>query len=590
MTRVENPKPTQAPVSEELKKKEQKNIRSIVAGLEAFNAQEFDLAIAGFRSDIVWYSDTLPRPLEGPEAIKQGIQEFFKIFPGSRHSLANIFASGNFVSSIMNVKGKRINGFLGLPPVEIPFEFTEMAVNQFDDDGYRIATWTTWNQVHLLQEMGVIPASFAGKKVVILGQGYPSHRSSSDQNPPHLTGSGSAVSSESLPAINIPPGVDPYSYKIETITKAFDQVENFTASVQPHSAPQVAVNERIYSTKVQAELRHLSIKPGSHTGRVAGRASLTWKIIPEDFVASPGVEAPAIAFDPTRSQRCILEGHFEFDDAEHSGFHGFGTGRTWPSIQGNPQLLLGTIMEILRGHGKLRGLKGTVVTNGYFHPPSSMTLETLIRVRDPSGSLRATASVPAARTIPGPHRESTSLLFRGEMNPENPVAFILASGGQFLGAHGHELLRLTDVSWTTQGTQGLRSRSQNGRVVGEMDFRVFFEAFQQGSPIPFQTRHAALHFYDSKGATVGTLDANIVEGRAFPTQIPDAPMEVFQMGSLAPITEGTGVFEGASGLVSVNVWLSILPRAIDSLVLIRLWDPDRRYRAATKKVWGNSLG
>jgi len=584
MKRVRDPVAVQTRDSGRSEERGKKNISSVVAGLEAFNDQNFDLAIADFRSDMVWFSDTLPHPLKGPEAIKQGIKEVFRIFPGVAYSLANVFASGNLVSSIMNVRGNRINGFLGLPPVEKPFEFTELAVNQFDDDGYRIATWTTWNQVHLLQEMGIIPASFAGKRTVILGHDYSPRWGDTTLD------SQASSESEPLPTIKIPPGVDPYTYKIKTVTKAFDQVVSFTLSLHSDSAQKVEVDKRGNSTEIRAQLHHLGIEPGTRVGCVDGRASLTWKIIPEDFVASPGVEAPAISLDPTRSQRCILEGHFEFADVLKSGFYGFGTGRTWPSIHGDPQLLLGTIMEILRGHGKFKDLTGTVVTNGYLVPPSTMKLEVLVRARDPSGDLRATVSSRVARPTSGTSSGTTSFLFRGEMNPKNPVSFILGSNGQFLGAHGHELLRLSTVTWATRGRKGLRSQTRSGTVVGEMNFKVYFDAFQKSSPIPFQTRYATLDFCDSKGAQVGTLDANIVEGRAFPTRLPDAPMEVFQMGSLAPVTGGTGLFEGASGLVSVSVWLSILPRAIDSLVLIELWDPDGQYRAATEKVWDNSLG
>src|SRR5579871_2683702 len=74
------------------------------------------------------------------------------------------------------------------------------------------------------------------------------------------------------------------------------------------------------------------IRAQNRLGEPVASIGIDWRVIPEDYVATPGCLPPPTELDATRSQRfAMYQGQFQWNDRQRSGFRGFGAGRTFPS-------------------------------------------------------------------------------------------------------------------------------------------------------------------------------------------------------------------------------------------------------------------
>src|SRR5206468_3790841 len=81
---------------------------------------------------------------------------------------------------------------------------------------------------------------------------------------------------------------------------------------------------------------------------------------------------------------------------------------------------------------------------------------------------------------------------------------------------------------------------------------------------PIQTTNGVFSFFDREGKTLGTVNANMIEGRAMRTELEGAPMPVFRFAGFGPLLGGTGFFDGADGMMSMNSVVSVFPRALST--------------------------
>jgi hypothetical protein len=403
----------------------------------------------------------------------------------------------------------------------------------------------------------------------------------------------------------LPAGKDPETYRLEAVTHLLQQAAYFPLySVANPLSPNrpipsaagemigVEVNEEShrFDIRVEQPTCERGLPAANRVGEAAATVHIRWLVIPDDFVAAPDREPPPTPLDPSRSQRfCMLQGQFRFKDRQGSGFHGFGTGRTFPARSaGRPQLWLGAVIDVLQGYGRLRGLSGTVCVNGHIEPPTSLALNLLVRMVDPEGRLRARDTLTPPWQAPGAPPDAVFLTFLGEPDPERPTRLIAGPGGRMIGSEVHERLRLVHLDFEVGTHAGLRAGATTGPVVGSLSGTLFFSpspGAEPPSPIPFQTRDGVFTFCDRHGKVVGTLQADIVEGRAFATRLAGAPLPVFRFAGFGPFLGGTGAFGDAAGMLSLNAAISVFPRTLSNLYVLRVADADGRFRAACRGAW-----
>jgi hypothetical protein len=403
---------------------------------------------------------------------------------------------------------------------------------------------------------------------------------------------------------SIPPGESPETYQIGPVTRLLKSAAFLPIfSIHDPSAvntpiPSPTSPDRIIGILVNEQLHRFEygvdqpedgggLAACNRFGEPIATVHIRWMVIPDDFVAAPGRTPPPTELDPTRSQRfTMLDGQLKFSDRDQSGIHGFGAGQTFPvMVAGQPQLRIGAVVNVLDDFGKLSGLPGLFVVNGYIQPPQSLFLNFVARFMDPRGRLRARSPLSPLQVMPNPDPGTVFLVFEGELDPDRPVTLNRGPGGRITGSNVHERLRLVDPTFDMATPSGLRGRTEEGPVVGRLQATTLFDPTSPLNPIPFQTRNGLLTFYDRGGDEIGTLRANLVEGRAFLTPIQGAPMPVFRVGGFGPFIEGTGQFAGAIGMLSLNAVISVFPRTLSMLYVLRISDPDGRFRAASRAAW-----
>jgi hypothetical protein len=187
------------------------------------------------------------------------------------------------------------------------------------------------------------------------------------------SGPGAGPSAAALPPL--PPGANPETYQIETVTDLLKKAAYLSifsradpsrpntpipAPGNPAAIIGVEVNEDLHRFDVHAQgpTAKEGFRVKNRFGEAVANVHIRWMVIPDTFEAGPGREPPPTPLNPMVSQRfTMLDGQMTFKDRGRSGFRAFGTGRTFPVlVGGRPQLRLGAVIDVLEEFGPLRGL------------------------------------------------------------------------------------------------------------------------------------------------------------------------------------------------------------------------------------------
>jgi hypothetical protein len=403
---------------------------------------------------------------------------------------------------------------------------------------------------------------------------------------------------------SFPPGVDPTTYKIAEVTRLLKSAAYFPIFNIPNpSTPNdpillfpwldllmigVNVNEQLHRFDVRVGQHGHALKATNEVGDPVANVQIRWTPMPGDFQAAPGRFPPPTILNPFVSQRfCMLNGQLNFIQPSGTGIRAFGTGRTFPSRE-NGQLVLriGAVIEILEGLGDFEGLTGAMVINGFIQPPHNLALNLVARLMDPKGTLRAHSEPPAIATPQDPDPNAVFMYFLGEPDPSKPVTLNIAPDGTILGSNVSELLRLVHISFEANASD-VRSRTDEGPIVGSVSAKLFFNPMDPRPVQPIQTTDGVFTFWDRHKNPIGTVNANMVEGRAMVTPLDGAPMPVFRLAGFGPLLGGTGEFRNADGMMSLNAAISVFPRTLSNLYIFRFYDPSGQLRQAARTAWSS---
>jgi hypothetical protein len=328
---------------------------------------------------------------------------------------------------------------------------------------------------------------------------------------------------------------------------------------------------------------------GLRASNVVGQRQLDfrfrWLIIPEDFGVAPGREPQPTPLDPTRSQRFgILDGEFRFGPNGRSQFRSIGAGRTFPALGDRQSIRLAGIGNVMDASGQLQQHQGVYVLSGSYTPPAEFRLNIFIRFNDLQGDLEAEAPLPplepVAESIPG-----TTYLYVRTYSDPSQAQLIPGPGGIPAGLIAAEAISMFHTDSSDQGQMGLRCRTTIGPIIGSHSVKTYFFPSQATpgtaiSPIPFSDQEQ-FHFTDARGDAIGSITANVIEGRSIITELPgtapDLGPQVF--GGFALAEKGTGEFAGCKGIVT-NVGIGTVDPHLTSIIYIfDLLDLGGRFRA-----------
>jgi hypothetical protein len=314
------------------------------------------------------------------------------------------------------------------------------------------------------------------------------------------------------------------------------------------------------------------------------RQHLILEMMPNNFEAGFGRKPPPTLLLPFLSQRFYMsEGVFDFLDPEHSGFRAHAAGRFFPATSGGAVYLrIGVVVEILQYLGRLEGLVGNLVVNGYTTPPQIFANNFIIRFVDPTGKLQSDAPIPPVQNpVPNPEPNASFVPLMAELHPNYPFMIKQSKDGKKKQIHMVERLRLVDSSFDVNPV--LRSRTVEGEIVGEQTTTLVFDPDDPNEVIPLYSINSEFKFFAEGNKLIGSLRANLFEGRAFRTRLPELDQTFFRITGFGPFIEGTGQFKEVVGMVSVNGSLSLTPGALSAMYMLRMADPLGRFRSP----WGS---
>jgi hypothetical protein len=407
---------------------------------------------------------------------------------------------------------------------------------------------------------------------------------------------GTATSAPSLPNLNA------QTYPFPVVQHMIDEAAIINTYTLPESdrsgrdaggrtsseARGMELSQTLHRFNVDLELpdAEFGVRVSNIVGEPIGKLKHRWQVIPDDFVASPGVEPAGAQLEPSRSQRFVMhDGSFTFGEGS-DGFRGFGTGRTYPvSGGGSQQLMVAAVGEVIDGYGKFKGLEGSYVLTGEI-TGNGFQGNVQCRLIDPQRQIR-TSSVSAS--IKPSTQSGTGLTYiqvRGQKRDENvETSYLFGPDGLPRGFKLWQQLRKVNLDSATGGRRGLRSSERVDQVVGRMTSQVFLNILNPGAPgtslapIPFSS-YNEFFFVDHKGNSVGSFVAEGGEGRTFGVKLKSAPgQQALRFGAFQTMTNGTGCFKGVQGLMTDNSIVGVAPHATSTLYVMCISDPVGRFLA-----------
>ena len=124
----------------------------------------YDLISAG---DVSGFGDTLAddfvehEELPGLAPGKEGVMAFFDMyiaaFPDLRMSPEDVIASGDKAVARVRATGTHQGEFLGMPPTGKNVDVQLVDIIRFGDDGLAREHWGVFDQMAMMQQLGVVP-------------------------------------------------------------------------------------------------------------------------------------------------------------------------------------------------------------------------------------------------------------------------------------------------------------------------------------------------------------------------------------------------------------------------------------------------
>jgi steroid delta-isomerase-like uncharacterized protein len=124
---------------------------------EAFNAGNIDVLDELVTTDVVNHDAALPEAMIGPEAAKASIRGYRTAFPDLRITIEEQIADDQGVATRWSAKGTHEGELMGMAPTGKQATVTGITIDRIVDG--RIAeSWTNWDTLGMLQQLGVVPA------------------------------------------------------------------------------------------------------------------------------------------------------------------------------------------------------------------------------------------------------------------------------------------------------------------------------------------------------------------------------------------------------------------------------------------------
>jgi steroid delta-isomerase-like uncharacterized protein len=132
---------------------------------EGFNTQNLNIVDDVFTADARSHDPQQPTLPRGPEGVRQSMQGYMKAFPDAKLTIEREIAEGDYVVQHLRATGTHTGELFGIPATNKKTIVTGVITNKFKD-GKIVETWSLFDQLGLMQQLGAIPARDAKPELV----------------------------------------------------------------------------------------------------------------------------------------------------------------------------------------------------------------------------------------------------------------------------------------------------------------------------------------------------------------------------------------------------------------------------------------
>jgi len=125
---------------------------------EIFGAGNYELTKELIGADAVGHDPAQPAPINGPDGVAASARGYRDAFPDLTLSVNQQIADGDYVATRWTAKGTHKGDLFGIAPTGKQTTVTGITIDQWTD-GKVAESWTNWDTLGLLQQLGAVPAA-----------------------------------------------------------------------------------------------------------------------------------------------------------------------------------------------------------------------------------------------------------------------------------------------------------------------------------------------------------------------------------------------------------------------------------------------
>jgi steroid delta-isomerase-like uncharacterized protein len=125
---------------------------------EIFGAGNYELAHELIGADAVGHDPALPAPVAGPDGVAGAARGYRDAFPDLKLTVNQLIADGDHVATRWTAKGTHKGDLFGIAPTGKEATVTGITIDRWAD-GKVAESWTNWDTLGLLQQLGAVPAA-----------------------------------------------------------------------------------------------------------------------------------------------------------------------------------------------------------------------------------------------------------------------------------------------------------------------------------------------------------------------------------------------------------------------------------------------
>ncbi len=123
---------------------------------EGFNKQNAKLIDETFAKDAISHDPSQPNLARGPEGARESMRVYSTAFPDAKLTIEREIAEGDYVVQYLSTSGTHSGPLGNIPATGKKTNVTGVIISKFED-GKVVETWSLWDQLSLMQQIGVVP-------------------------------------------------------------------------------------------------------------------------------------------------------------------------------------------------------------------------------------------------------------------------------------------------------------------------------------------------------------------------------------------------------------------------------------------------